>query len=249
MIKYYTKLKERIYDLLTFENEENNLYVEVTLYVVVLGIFFTMFIYFGIEFLHNSGTLLKCINGFISIMFLAIFVKFLVIIDKNMSRKNTEKEILSEESLQIDLNKNLIHDKLDNKVVENLLFEGVSETSINNIIKNESNNPLFDDELKYKINKTIEEMNLVDKNDLIILFSYVQKIVLKNKISNAKILKQIPIVFEIDMPTESYYSQITNNLFEWKDNNAKIKEVKNIFDKSSHYEKFNEIKIKFDSLK
>jgi hypothetical protein len=103
--------------------------------------------------------------------------------------------------------------------------------------------------MKNKILKIIDEMNLRDNNDLIFLFSYVQKFILKNKVSNNEMKRQIYLELHIDMPTNAYYGDIINKLFDWKKNESKIKEVKCVYEKSQYFERFIEIKDKFDSLK
>ena len=55
--------------------------------------------------------------------------------------------------------------------------------------------------------------------------------------------------FEFEQFSDAHYSQISNDLFEWKDDNSKIKSVKNVLNGSKYYEKFNEILLSFKNLK
>ena len=55
-------------------------------------------------------------------------------------------------------------------------------------------------------------------------------------------------LFKFEQFSNAYYSQISNELFEWKENNSKIKSVKNVLNGSSYYEKFNDIMLSFKNL-
>ena len=76
-----------------------------------------------------------------------------------------------------------------------------------------------------------------------------QHFVLIFKISNSEMIRQINNLFEFEQFSDAHYSQISNDLFEWKDDNSKIKSVKNVLNGSKYYEKFNEILLSFKNLK
>ena len=80
------------------------------------------------------------------------------------------------------------------------------------------------------------------------MFLYVQYFVLDVKISNSEMIREINILFKFEQFSNAYYSQISNELFEWKENNSKIKSVKNVLNGSSYYEKFNDIMLSFKNL-
>ena len=81
------------------------------------------------------------------------------------------------------------------------------------------------------------------------MFLYVQHFILVSKISNSEMIRQINNSFEFEQFSDVHYSQISNDLFEWKDDNSKIKSVKNVLNGSNYYEKFNEIMLSFKNLK
>ena len=81
------------------------------------------------------------------------------------------------------------------------------------------------------------------------MFLYVQHFILVSKISNSEMIRQINNSFEFEQFSDVHYSQISNDLFEWKDDNSKIKSVKNVLNGSKYYEKFNEILLSFKNLK
>ena len=81
------------------------------------------------------------------------------------------------------------------------------------------------------------------------MFLYVQHFILVSKISNSEMIRQINNSFEFEQFSDAHYSQISNDLFEWKDDNSKIKSVKNVLNGSNYYEKFNEIMLSFKNLK
>ncbi len=103
----------------------------------------------------------------------------------------------------------------------------------------------FNSTLVNKIKKIKSELNLNGKTDLAILFLYVQYFVLRQKISNSEIIRQINISFEFEHFSEAHYSKVANDLFEWKDKNAKKKVVKETSKYSSHLEKFKDIEDNF----
>lgn len=100
---------------------------------------------------------------------------------------------------------------------------------------------IFSSALVNKIKYIRSELNLNGKTDLAILFLYVQYFVLRKKISNSEIIRQINISFEFEHFSEAHYSKVANDLFEWKDKNAKKKDVKETSKYSSHLEKFKDI--------
>ncbi len=237
MIKYYNKVTKKIYDLLTFDNEENNLLVEVILILLVLGIFIFLFWFFGIDFLENPKTK----SGFFNLFIALISVVLFVVSSYYYFFKPKQKKITNNEL-------NIQNNNTSNFIFDETSSAETNESKINNKDKVEQNIPLFHTELKDKIYKTIKKMNITTKTDITILFLYIQKFILTQKISDAELLREIPSVFKLKLPTPSYFGQISNELFEWKDKDSKIKVVKNINDNASNYERFNEIKIIFDSL-
>lgn len=104
---------------------------------------------------------------------------------------------------------------------------------------------IFSSALVNKIKYIRSELNLNGKTDLAILFLYVQYFVLRQKISNSEIIRQINISFEFEHFSEAHYSKVANDLFEWKDKNAKKKDVKETSKYSSHLEKFKDIEDNF----
>lgn len=104
---------------------------------------------------------------------------------------------------------------------------------------------IFSSALVNKIKYIKSELNLNGKTDLAILFLYVQYFVLRQKISNSEIIRQINISFEFEHFSEAHYSKVANDLFEWKDKNAKKKDVKETSKYSSHLEKFKDIEDNF----
>ena len=111
-----------------------------------------------------------------------------------------------------------------------------------NIIKSKDEQiNLFDKKIIKGINEVISNLSLNNKTDYAILFLYVQHSVLKIKISNKEMLRQIEFNFKIKTFANSYYGQVANNLFEWKDKSLKIKEVKEVYYKSPHYERYKQI--------
>jgi hypothetical protein len=107
----------------------------------------------------------------------------------------------------------------------------------------------FNIRLIKKINKVKSNLKLSSKTDFAILFLYVQHYVLISKISNSEMIRQINNLFEFEQFSDAHYSQISNDLFEWKDDNSMIKSVKNVLKGSKYYEKFNEIMLSFKNLK
>ena len=107
----------------------------------------------------------------------------------------------------------------------------------------------FNIRLIKKINKVKSNLKLSSKTDFAILFLYVQHFVLISKISNSEMIRQINNLFEFEQFYDAHYSQISNDLFEWKNDKEMKKMVKNVLNGSKYYDKFNEIMLGFKNLK
>ena len=107
----------------------------------------------------------------------------------------------------------------------------------------------FNIRLIKKINKVKSNLKLSSKTDFAILFLYVQHFVLISKISNSEMIRQINNSFEFGQLSEAYFGQISNDLFEWKNDKEMKKMVKNVLNGSKYYDKFNEIMLGFKNLK
>lgn len=124
------------------------------------------------------------------------------------------------------------------------LFNDINQKEIE-----EGYNENFDSILINEIKEINFKLNLNGKIDIIILFLYVQHFVLTKRISNSELIKQINCSFEFDRFSEAYYSQIANDLFDWKDEKSKKKIVNNVSKYSSHFDKFKEIEEKFNGFR
>jgi hypothetical protein len=103
----------------------------------------------------------------------------------------------------------------------------------------------FNSSLVDRIKKVKSDLNLNGKTDLAILFLYVQHFVLKQRISNSEILRKFNNSIEFEQFSDTHYSDISNDLFEWKNDNSKIRNVKNVLNGSKYYEKFKDIEDNF----
>ena len=151
------------------------------------------------------------------------------------------------------------HNFTENNYINNLEFEKndfIDKIKDNNQslekekceIKKIDKENIFNIGLKKKIDEIKSNLKLSSKTDYAILFLYVQYFVLDVKISNSEMIREINILFKFEQFSNAYYSQISNELFEWKENNSKIKSVNNVLNGSSYYEKFNDIMLSFKNL-
>lgn len=152
------------------------------------------------------------------------------------------------------------HNFTENNYINNLEFETndfIDKIKDNNqsLEKEKCEIKKLDKEYKFnirlikKIKKVKSNLKLSSKTDFAILFLYVQHYVLISKFSNSEMIRRINESFEFKQFSDAYYSKISNDLFEWKEDNSKIKSVKDVLNCSSYYEKFNEIKLSFKNLK
>lgn len=118
------------------------------------------------------------------------------------------------------------------------------EIKENNIEEFKFNSSLVD-----RIKKVKSDLNLNGKTDHAILFLYVQHFVLKQRISNSEIIRQFNNSIEFEKFSDTHYSDISNDLFEWKNDNSKIRNVKNVLNGSKYYEKFKDIEDNFKEFR
>ena len=225
------------------------------------------FLYIGVAFYVNLNKNEYYWFFIIAYVFIAIYLLRFSFESIQKPHKNIEENFIENNYIQnIDVVKNvLINDISQHNFTENNYTKNLEFVTNNFIDKTKDNNQSLekdkceikkvDKEYKFnirsikKINKVKSNLKLSSKTDFAILFLYVQHFVLISKISNSEMIRQINNLFEFEQFSDAHYSQISNDLFEWKDDNSKIKSVKNVLNGSNYYEKFNEIMLSFKNLK
>ena len=217
-------------------------YAEKTLHIIAgfsILICFLLLIYEYRNYFYSLSGLLTVAANLLAIsicVYLKRFKRFSAVYTRNKNLFSAKDESDSR-----------IIGNTDNAIIE---YENNFETIIEAIPELPKKfEELFDSNLKIKIIKIIKKMNLKNKIDLVLLFSYVQYFILKNKVGNAKMIRQISTELSTVMPTDQYYGAVINKLFEWNQNESKIKKIKSVFEKSQYYERFTEITNEFDGLK
>lgn len=209
-------------------------------------IFITFAIIFISFFLLDS--IIEISNNYIKLFFLVTLLFFLIFIAyyySKIARIKSKKIISSCNSKSPENSNHLINNSDELNDSSNYTIE--SSENINFEFQ-------FDDDLKSKIKRTVDILNISnDKTSLALLFIYIHKInpKYKNKYQNyfnIDILKNIETLIEFTHFTPNHYSIVMRSICYFNDNNGKIKIVKEINKTSTYYPKYINIQETFDSI-
>ena len=166
-MKFYSKLQNKLISLITFKRVENEWTFIVGCIILAIILLFSFSLYFYEEaFLKTNGFFRRLSFGIV-LGFLILGFIYITVLINTFKRANKMLQKTSE---------------VKRKESDIVLKEDILNQ--NNFIEE----GLFDKKTKDLIIKVIKEMNLSDSNDFIILFSFIQKFIFKNKVSNSKLL-------------------------------------------------------------